>query len=540
MRVAHADGRSTPAQAVGVLPGGAVSRAPAAEPVAEKAAPSAHGAERKKKGYTRRTVLATSLAGGAAAGALRWLLLDKPGTLPGLGSHLGYDKEPRFRRGHPAIAGPLDAAHAKPWSLDQVVVSSGPVAPPSISEPLRISQLLRRFTFGATDAEWAAAMSAGYAATVDRLINTPPQQPPPFPGENQVQKAAIDLNKLQEWWINWMIASPTPFAERMTLFMSGLYTSDYNKVGLDNPFLIWQNRTWRDFATSDLRTILMRVSVDPAMLVFLDGNRSDGRPNAIPNQNYARELMELFSIGLNYSEADVLAGAKALSGWRVPGAQDNSKTGIFDPQRHFSGPLTFLGRAGSFDLAATVDAILANPNCAPFIAGKVVQEFVTPSPDPAYVDRLAKSFRASGYQMKTLLRDVLMSPEFGYQSNWRALVKSPLDYMVGAARALQAGTMLTPTIRQYARQMGHAPFDPPDVGGYPKNVAWASPINLIARVNFSTAAMSLLKAPPASSNAVSRHLDGVLSPGAQEMLAQAGNEAGKWWAILASPDAQLA
>jgi uncharacterized protein (DUF1800 family) len=496
------------------------------------------GADRKtkKKTHTRRGVLAGAVAGGAAVAAARLLILDKPqvvsnfaGAVVDLSDHRG--------RLHNTV---LDAPAAQTQVVTRVVTGPGGVGFPLISEPLKISQLLRRTAFGGTAALLQQANQQGFQKTVDQLLATAPAQPPPFAGGETLQAARnVNVNDLEDWWITHMVTTPTPFQERLTLFMAGLFTSDYQKVGLNTPFLIWQNRTWRDMALTDLRSILKRVSIDPAMLVYLDGNGSNGR--GTPNQNYARELMELFSIGLVYSEQDVQQGAKALSGWRVPAAADNSMVGVFDPNRHFAGPVTFLGRTQPMDLDAVIDAILAHPNCAPFIAGKFVNEFVTATPDPAYVDRLATGFRNSGYQVKTLLRDLLASPEFAAQANFRGLVKSPLDFMVGAARLTGADPKVAvPVIRDYARQLGHEPFNPPNVSGWPSNASWLSPISLMNRVNFTTDFVNALSGVAAPADAAARYLDGILSPGTSQTLAHAQTDPARWWTLIASPDAQLA
>jgi uncharacterized protein (DUF1800 family) len=527
------------AQAAGADGGVATVAPPIAIGLVSRRPPGGRAAV-KKKTYTRRGVLMGAMSGGAAVAAARLLILDKPQVLAGFGSSGFADLSDKRGRLHNSV---LDGpAAGQQQVVTQVVHGSGAGAIPVISEPLLISQLLRRLTFGGTDALYQQAMKQGYAKTVDMLLGTAPAQPPPFPGGETIGGVKDNgVNPMQEWWISHMITTPTPFNERLTVFLSGLFTSDFNKVGTGSPFLIWQNRTWRDMALTDLRSMLTRVSIDPAMLIYLDGDGSDGQ-NATPNQNYARELMELFSIGLVYTENDVQQGAKALSGWRVPQAKDNSMVGLFAPNRHFAGPVTFLGRTQPMDLNAVIDAILAHPACAPFITTKFVQEFVTPTPDQSYINRLAGSFKASGYQIKTLLRDILLSPEFAAQSSFRGLVKSPLDLMVGAARLAGVDPkMVAPVIRTAASALGEGPFDPPDVGGYPKNAAWLSPIGLMGRVNFVSDFMNAIKTPPAAAaSIVSRYLDGVLSPGTSASLAQATTETQRWWTLLASPDAQLA
>src|SRR5205807_5468881 len=146
---------------------------------------------------------------------------------------------------------------------------------------------------------------------------TPPAPPPDLAAAKGASAAGrLDGRQLQLWWLDHMLSSATPFAERMTLFWHGHFTSDFRKVGLQTPFLYWQNLTWRDMALTDLRSMLMRVTTDPAMLRYLDLGTSTGQA---PNENYSRELLELFSLGVgNYKEDDVRAAAKALAGWTEP------------------------------------------------------------------------------------------------------------------------------------------------------------------------------------------------------------------------------
>src|SRR5439155_3422336 len=173
--------------------------------------------------------------------------------------------------------------------------------------------------------------------------------------------------------------TPPPFADRMTLFWHGHFTSDYRKAA-DNTFMYWQNLTWRRMAMTNLRDMLMQVTADPAMLRYLDLATSVA---SSPNENYARELMELFTMGPgNYTEEDVRQAALALSGWTLPrpdafAAGPNTarrlpvytsqKSGVFNQRRAFGGSVTFLGRAGSLDTQGVIDRILEQPATAPFI-----------------------------------------------------------------------------------------------------------------------------------------------------------------------------
>jgi uncharacterized protein (DUF1800 family) len=404
---------------------------------------------------------------------------------------------------------------------------------PLASEGARVAHLLRRTSFGATPQEIEQALSAGFDGTVDRLLETKPAQPPSF---EQIG-ARLNLPQLQLWWVQHMLATPTPFAERLTLFWHGHFTSDFRKVGLQTPFIYWQNLTWRDMALGNLSDVLMRVTSDPAMLRYLDLATSTG---SNPNENYSRELMELFTMGAgNFGEDDVRAGAQALAGWTEPRPPyDGPVPGVFNPRRAYNGAVTLLGQTARFDTQSVIARILAQDATAPFIVGKVLANFVTPKPDAGYVKRLADGFRKSKYDLKTLFRDVFKSPEFSAASSYRALVKGPTEFMVGAAKALQT-PQLARLIVASGAGMGQMLFDPPDVGGWPNNDVWIDSNNVIARVNFVTAALNQVKTPPPAHDAHQRQLEAVLSPATAQLLNQASDDTARWFLVLSSPEFQL-
>jgi uncharacterized protein (DUF1800 family) len=411
-------------------------------------------------------------------------------------------------------------------------------------------QLLRRATLGYTPAQLEAALSDGFDRTVDRLLETPPAEPPALP-DATAPGGRFNPAILQEWWASHMLTTPTPFAERMTLFWHGHFTSDYRKVA-DNTFVYWQNLTWRRMALTNLRSMLMQVTVDPAMLRYLDLATSIA---SSPNENYSRELMELFTMGAgNYTEEDVRQGALALAGWTLPRPDDlqlapngnrrlpvytSQKTGVFSPRRAYSGDVTFLGKTGPLDTQGLIDRILAQDVTAPFITTKVAQHFLSGRPSTDFVTRVAAAFRKAGYDVKTLMRSVFTSPEFAAASTYRSLVKSPTELMVHAARAL-GDTSLAKLVATSGSGMGQTLFDPPDVSGWPNNEAWISSNTVIERVNFVTAALAQTsKSLPASGDAVRYQLDGVLGPQTAQLLNQASDERARWFVILASPEFQL-
>ncbi|MBO0682677.1 MAG: DUF1800 domain-containing protein [Candidatus Dormibacteraeota bacterium] len=481
-------------------------------PAATEASP------KRRPAINRRMVLGAAALGGAAVGATRLFGIDT--TLERL---VGIEAD----RGD--------------WGS------------PLADEKARVNHLLRRVTFGATAEELDRALGDGFDKTVERIIETPPQKPPEF-----TLTAGVRLNvpNLQLWWLEHMLKSATPFAERMTLFWHGHFTSDYRKVGVADPFLYWQNLTWREMAMTNLPSMLTRVTTDPAMLRYLDLGTSTG---AAPNENYSRELMELFTMGVgNYGEDDVRAAAKGLAGWTLPRPSGSTTvtvdragqvtrrfptyasrtSGVFVPRRAYrGGPYRFLGRTKVWDTEKVLGQILAQPATAVLIARKVAAEFVARTPDDAYVKRLAGQFRSSGYDMKTLLRAVLTSPEFVAEQGYRGLVKSPTEFMVHVLKVLGAPQLARLAVAA-APNLGQVLFDPPDVGGWPSNDAWISSSSVVARVNFVSAVLGNLGSPPSAGRGVDQ-LDGVFSQSTARLLNQASDEHARWFLALASPEFQL-
>ena len=470
-----------------------------------------------RRGITRRQALAAALATGVGVGAVRLL----GGSMQNLAG-------PRARAGTDWVS-------------------------PLGSESARVMQLLRRTGFGYTPVELEAALSAGFTKTVDRLIETKPVEPPTLSAA-ATPGGRFAVGQLQQWWLDHMLSTSTPFAERMTLFWHGHFTSDYRKVA-DSTFMYWQNLTWRRMSLTNLRPMLMQVTTDPAMLRYLDLATSTGQS---PNENYSRELMELFTMGPgNYTEGDVRESAKALAGWQLPQPDSTAavtvaagvtrnlpvystqRPGVFNPRRAFKGSVTYLGKAGSLDAQGLIDRILAQPATAQFIATKVAQHFVAAQPDAGFIKNLADSFRRSSYDMKTLMRAVFTSAEFSSAQSYRTLVKSPTEFMVHAARALGASN-LSKLIAAAGSGMGQSLFDPPDVGGWPNNESWISSNTVVERVNFVSAALSQMKtALPPASDAARVQLDGVLSPQTATLLNQAADDRARWFLALASPEFQL-
>jgi uncharacterized protein (DUF1800 family) len=270
--------------------------------------------------------------------------------------------------------------------------------------------------------------------------------------------------------------------------------------------------------------------------------------------------MELFTMGAgNYTEDDVRESAKALAGWQVPQPDtyatvvvdknnnvtrklpvySGQKAGVFNARRAYKGSVTYLGKSGPLDTQGVIDRILAQPATAALIANKVAQQFVTARPTATYVKNLGDTFRRSKYDMKTLMRAVFTSPEFAANLSYRSLVKSPTEFMVHTARALGLPSAAK-VIAGSGSGMGQSLFDPPDVNGWPNNESWISSNTVVERVNFTSSALAQAKGtlPPAS-DAVHKHLDGVLSPQTASLFNQAADDRARWFITLASPEFQL-
>lgn len=432
---------------------------------------------------------------------------------------------------------------------------------PLASEGARVAQLLRRTAFGVRPETLEAALSRGFERTLDSMLEAAPAEPPGLISPQDPSRGArLDEVAVQKWWLEHMLRTPTPLAERMTAFWHGHFTSSLDKAG--SLFIYWQNLTWRRLALGGLRPMLHEVTKDPAMLTYLDLASSDASdPAQPPNENYARELMELFTLGPGrYSEADVKAAARALAGWTTPapdtqievvvdektGAKSSfdvwyeQKRGVFNPEQAYDGEITYLKKKGRLDLSGVVDQILAQPAAAPFLSRKLAAQFISPAPGKQTVQSLADAFRTSGYDLETLTRAALTSTEFGHPASYRSLVKSPLEFMLSAAIAVGAGARESAElIASYGDSTGQSPFQPPNVAGWPQNSAWISPSMMLARFNFVSELLESVPSLSSARGAEKVQLDGVLSDPTRRRLIKAGSDHDRWLVILTSPEFSL-
>jgi uncharacterized protein (DUF1800 family) len=280
---------------------------------------------------------------------------------------------------------------------------------------------------------------------------------------------------LRGWWLHEMLTTPSPLTERMTLFWHNHFVSSQQKVRYSQ-LMYRQNELLRQQALGNFGTLLHAVSKDPAMLIYLDN--ANNRKGA-PNENFAREVMELFTLGEgHYTEQDIKEAARAYTGWSI-----EPETGEYKwrPFIHDQGVKTVLGKSGNFSGDEVLDILLAQPACAEFIVTKLWHEFISPNPDQAEVRRIARDFRDSHYEIKVALRDLFLSRAFWDEKNRGTLVKSPAELIVGALKQFDF-TYDDPLPFTFAvAQLGQNLFSPPNVKGWPGGDAWINSSTLLAR-----------------------------------------------------------
>jgi uncharacterized protein (DUF1800 family) len=286
----------------------------------------------------------------------------------------------------------------------------------------------------------------------------------------------IETQRLGLWWANRMLATRRPLEEKLTLFWHGHFATANNKVR-DARMMQRQNEMLRARASGGLRDLLIGILKDPAMLVFLDNGENI---KTRPNENFGRELLELFTMGVgNYSERDVREAARAFTGWT-----NDALAFRFDAAQHDSGQKTFLGRTGALDGEDIIDTILAQPVSAEFIASKLYRFFVRDEVSGAVAAELGRTFRDNGYQLKPLLKRMFLSRDFYSPASVGTQIKTPVHLMVSTYRKLDLREV--PTIPDFGRMtssLGQSLFNPPNVAGWAGGRTWITPATLLQRGN---------------------------------------------------------
>ncbi|MEW6120829.1 MAG: DUF1800 domain-containing protein [Pseudomonadota bacterium] len=356
--------------------------------------------------------------------------------------------------------------------------------------------LLLRTGWAATPQQVAVYAQLSRAQAVDRVLDgTHGEAATPLPADLQVftppprrrgelseaerkafQREQIQLGlEMRSWWFAEMLATDSPLTEKMTLFWHNHFVSSQQKVRFPK-LLVDQNRLLRQQALGNFGTLLHAIARDPAMVLYLDSAQNR---RAAPNENFARELMELFTLGEGqYGERDVKEAARAFTGWSI-----DRQTGAFRFYRflHDGGDKTVLGRTGAFDGDDVLGILLAQPATAEFLTRKLWREFVSPDPDPAEVARIAAVLRQSHYAIRPWLRALLLSPAFWTPAHRGVLVKSPVEFLLGLIETLDVAGVDPRVLALASRQLGQDLFAPPNVKGWPGGDAWISSTTLLAR-----------------------------------------------------------
>ena len=377
-----------------------------------------------------------------------------------------------------------------------------------------MAHLLRRAGFGAGRWELERYAAQGYEATVEELLH-PEEAPPALEDEDLIRRYHIDQNSLiyvescQAYWLYRMINTRRPLEEKIALFWHHVFATGYTKLNQPKAILK-QVEMFRRHGLGSFRNLLVELSRDPAMLFWLDNK--DNRKDAV-NENYGREILELFSMGVgNYTEDDVRQCSRAFTGWTIRNASLHasrvSRDSVWPYGRldwqfeylseyHDDGEKAFLGERGDFDGEEVIDIICRNPATARFVARHIYNFFVAdeapapawqtvPPKDPYAIDLLAAALMTHEYDIRSVLR-TLFNSDFFKQSAFRR-VKSPVEMVVGSARL--SGSYEFPAVEDIrlglqANIMGQNILDPPSVEGWHTGTEWINTAGLVNRINFA-------------------------------------------------------
>ncbi len=341
--------------------------------------------------------------------------------------------------------------------------------PSLLTGKVAIAHLLRRAGFGPHAATWNGWAKLDYDTAVDRVLadlDTPlAKDPEPFDLWNP--------GTIQSLWIDRMVKAPIGAAEKLAFFWHGHFATSESKI-IDIQLMWTQYKMLRTKGAGSFRDLVLAISKDVAMIRWLDGNSNR---SGHANENYGRELQELFTLGIgNYTEKDIREVARAFTGWG-----SRSHDFVFKKHFHDTGTKTIHGKTGNFGGEEVVDLLVSLPACSRFIAGKLLRFYSHPDPSKDEVEALAKVMRDSKLDTKTTLGALWRSESFRARSRHRALVKSPIEFSVGACRAL--GTSAVPGWLQGSTdRMGQTLFRPPSVKGWTSGKGWLSSGSVVERL----------------------------------------------------------
>lgn len=355
---------------------------------------------------------------------------------------------------------------------------------PSADEPWNLSRstlLYRRAGFGSTAAEAELALKQTPREVIDRLMGKDGSAAAKtFEADSgELAKSVLgtsEMQRLASWWLHRMLNTPTPLVEKMTLFWHGHFATGAEKVQ-DVELMYNQNQLLRQHALGDFKQMVQGIAKDAAMLIYLD---SISNRKAHANENFARELMELFCLGEgNYTEADVQQLAKCFTGWEI-----RRKQFRFNPYQHDDSMKSLLGNENIESGEAAVDCVIASPHMPRFIVRKLFRFFVSEDVEPtdAFLEPLAIRFAESDYKIEAVVRTILESRLLlsGWSSGRK--VRSPIELMIGWMRTVQCTTNMA-FLTNRLRSLGQSVLFPPNVKGWEGGRAWINSSTLIGRAN---------------------------------------------------------
>jgi uncharacterized protein (DUF1800 family) len=392
---------------------------------------------------------------------------------------------------------------------------------PNDWDRVKAAHLLNRAGFGGPPEQIDALAQGGMDAALRQLVDGPPTPVPAPPpawaqprdlatlreqvrdammvapaGDEKARQAArqeilkgvrqtqyADIVDLGEWWLQRMHQSSDPLEEKLTLFWHGHFATSMQKVR--DAYLMWrQNQTFREHARGNFGVLVKAMSRDPAMIDWLDLQQSKA---AHPNENFAREVMELFTLGEgHYTEKDVTEGARAFTGYRI---DPRNESFLFQAAQHDNTPKQFLGKTVS-DGDQVIDVILQQPACAVFMAKKLWTFFAYENPTAPVVASLAGTLMAGNYELRPVLRQLFASQEFYSAQAIQSQIKSPIQWLVQSTRTLDIDLPPKLPLMGSLKQLGQTPFAPPSVKGWDGGKAWISTSTLLLRYNLAGALIS--------------------------------------------------
>ena len=376
---------------------------------------------------------------------------------------------------------------------------------PNREEIALMAHLMRRAGFGATRDEIEALADQGYEETVEQLIHLEKQPPVDhhtlyrYHPITEVPGGAIGPGQAN--WLYYMVNTRRPLQEKMVLFWHHIFATGNSKVDNGN-HMVEQAEMFRQYGMGSYRELLVRLASNPAMIYWLDNNESHKRA---PNENWGRELLELFSLGVgNYTEKDVYECSRAFTGWTIGAKMPRYPYGRhpwsfeYRPEDHDDTEKTFLGHTGKFNGEDIIDIILQQPACARFIARHLYNFFVADEPqvpawdieeprDPEAIRVLSEAFVEGGFEMRPVLRTLFNSDFFKSESVRYQKVRSPVEVVVGTLRMVGDMHGPDPRLEAVAKEpgyMGQDIMDPPSVEGWHTGKEWINSGSLVKRINF--------------------------------------------------------